>query len=136
MNKAKCKALKSRLGQWPPHEIIVPIEEFFDGNDDAGSIGCNLSDHPGIDAFREQLTGLVSRPDVEAVYARISELNPGDDSWPFTDTVFVVGSISSEILRELVEPLQPDEIGEASQFGVPSIITQQHKAPSQAIWWD
>jgi hypothetical protein len=27
---------------------IVSLEDFFVGNDDPGSIGCNLLEHPGI----------------------------------------------------------------------------------------
>ena len=58
-------------------EPMVPIDRFFDGNDDIGSIGCNLSPHPGMDVFRNCLVGLLDRADVEAVYARIYELDPG-----------------------------------------------------------
>lgn len=43
------------------------MSEFFDGNDDLGSIGCNLSDHPGIEAFRDTFARLLARPDVEAI---------------------------------------------------------------------
>jgi hypothetical protein len=49
-----------------PEPQLVPIEEFFDGNDDLGSIGCNLPEHPGIAVFRDILVGLTLRPDVEA----------------------------------------------------------------------
>jgi hypothetical protein len=34
------------------------------------------------------------RPDVDAVDARISELGPGPDSWPFADIILVVGKTS------------------------------------------
>ena len=30
---------------------VVGIDRFFDGNDDLGSIGCNLDPHPGIARF-------------------------------------------------------------------------------------
>ena len=39
-------------------------------------LGCNLLRHPGIDVFRDVLVGLLDRPDVEAVYAQISEIDP------------------------------------------------------------
>ena len=54
----------------------------FDGNDDAGSIGCNLTEHPGMNVFRDVLTGLLRRSDVQAVYAQIAELDAGEDCWP------------------------------------------------------
>ena len=99
MDTVKCNALKRALADEPPPQI-VPIERFLDGNDDIGSIGCNLMEHPGIDAFRHAFTELQRRPDVQAIYARISELDPGDGSWPFTDTVLVIGSIPVEELQK------------------------------------
>ncbi|MBI3409144.1 MAG: hypothetical protein HY040_12425 [Planctomycetes bacterium] len=135
MDIAKCNALKKELAAQPePH--VVPIARFFDGNDDLGSIGCNLPDHPGIDTFREILTGLLNRPDVEAVYAQISELDPGEDSWPFADTVLVAGMISSNDLAEHLAALQPDEVSAAEKINVPSSVRQKHKTPIMYAWWD
>ena len=62
MDSIKCQALKNRLGS-ELYGQTIPVEEFFDGNDDLGSIGCNLDPHPGVDAFRNFLTGLLGRPD-------------------------------------------------------------------------
>ena len=135
MDDAKCRALKSELGSQPEPQI-VSIARFFDGNDDIGSIGCNLLEHPGIDRFREVLTGVLQRPDVEAVYARIWELDPGDDCWPFTDTIFIVGTIALDELRGILAPLEPDEIDSGEVFGTPPSITAKHHAPVLAAWWD
>ena len=52
-----------------------------------------------MDVFREALTGLLRRPDVQGVYAQIAEVDPGAGSWPFTDTVLVVGAIPVAELR-------------------------------------
>ncbi len=68
MDVARCRALKTELANQAEPQV-VPIARFFDGNDDLGSIGCNLDPHPGIDKFREVLTGLLGRADVQAVYA-------------------------------------------------------------------
>src|SRR5262245_27366125 len=62
MDAAKCRALKRDLAA-QPQPPLVAIERFFDGNDDLGSIGCNLMPHPGVEAFRDVLTGLLCRPD-------------------------------------------------------------------------
>lgn len=115
---------------------IVAAERFFDGNDDPGSIGCNLDENPGVDAFRDIFAGLLRRPDVQAVYAQISELDPGDGCWPFTDTVLVACTISADELREAVSSLQPDEVGDAAQFGVSPAIGKKHGTPVLAVWWD
>ena len=76
MDMRRSQALKKQLAA-QPQPWLVPIAQFFDGNDDLASIGCNLDDHPGVEAFRAVLTGLLGRPDVEAVYAQIAELDPG-----------------------------------------------------------
>jgi hypothetical protein len=136
MDKAKCKALKAELAS--EDELpIVPIERFFDGNDDLGSIGCNLARrHPGVDAFRDILTGLLRRPDVHALYAQIFELDPGEGSWPFTDTVLVVGEIPVVELSRLVSALMPSEVETAENFGISPSIAARHGAPVIVVWWD
>ena len=101
MDHAKCVALKLELSSQPEPQI-VPIEAFFDGNDDIASIGCNLLQHPGIQAFRTTLSGLLTRSDVKAVYAQISELDPGENCWPFANAVLVLGSIRPEELQTIV----------------------------------
>ncbi len=137
MDEAKCRALKEELGAEPDPQL-VPVDRFFDGNDDAGSIGCNLADHPGIEAFRDVFNRLLQRPDVAAIYAQISELDPGEGSWPFTDTVVVVGTIPLDALSKAVRALQPDEIGYGEQFVISPEITRRHGAgaPVRVLWWD
>lgn len=135
MDTVKCSALKEELAS-QPEPRTVPIERFFDGNDDLGSIGCNLLAHPGIDVFREVLTGLLRRPDVQGVYAQIAELDPGAGSWPFTDTVLVVGTIPVAELRGLVRALQADEVGTAEDLAISPSVAERHGAPVLAVWWD
>ena len=135
MDDAKCRTLKAELAAQPEPQV-VPIDRFFDGNDDLGSIGCNLVPHPGIDRFRQVLTGLLARPDVQAVYARISELDPGEECWPFADTVLVFGTVPADELRAAVRELQPNEVGPADGFGVLPALTERHRSPVLVLWWD
>jgi len=135
MDDTKCNALKAELAAQPePH--LVPIDQFLDGNDDAGSIGCNLMEHPGVGLFHEVLTGLLHRPDVQSIYAQIAELDPGNGSWPFTDTLFITGAIPMAELREILKPLQPDEVESGEQFGIPAPIAQKYSGPVSVAWWD
>lgn len=117
-----------------PH--VLTVERFFDGNNDPASIGCNLVQHPGIEVFRRTLMSLPRRGDVDAVYVQIAELDPGEGSWPFTDTIFVVGTIELDDLKAILAPLQPDEVGPGENFRVPEFISQQHRNPVLAAWWD
>lgn len=135
MNITKRNALVEEFsGKDEP--LLVPIARFFDGNDDLGSIGCNLTEHPGVDVFQKIFTALAQRPDVVAIYAQIAELDPGADSWPFADTVYVFGSISEVELKAQLVQLEPDEVGSASGFNVPPAVTAMHPKPVLVAWWD
>lgn len=135
MDGVRCSALKNELAS-QPEPRTVPIGRFFEGNDDPGSIGCNLLAHPGMDVFREALTGLLRRPDVQGVYAQIAEVDPGAGSWPFTDTVLVVGAIPVAELRRLLRALQPDEVGTAADLAISPSVAERHGSPVLAAWWD
>jgi hypothetical protein len=135
MDRAKCAALKAELAH-QPEPLVVDIGRYFDGNDDLGSIGCNLLDHPGVEFFRNVLTGLLSHPHIRAVYAQISELDPGEGCWPFTDTVLVAGTISAEELRAVVGILEPTEIALGKDMGFPSSAPDIHGVPVLSVWWD
>ena len=130
MDDAKCNALKAELAAQPEPQL-VPIERFLDGNDDLGSIGCNLLPHPGIGVFREVLAGLLRRPDVRAVYAQITERDPGAGCWPFTDTVLVTAE-----LRKAVGALRADKVGTAEEMRSSPSVANGLGSPALAVWWD
>ncbi len=135
MDHAKCKTLKAELAAQPEPQI-VSAERFFDGNDDPGSIGCNLLEHPGVGAFRDVILGLLRRSDVQAVYAQIAELDPGEGCWPFTDTILVVGAISPDELRSVVGDLEPDDVAAADDIDIALLSAKKQGSPVLAIWWD
>lgn len=135
MDQEKCIALKREL-ETQAEPQVVPLDRFFDGNDDEGSIGCNLVPHPGIPLFRDTLLGLLQRPDVSAVYALISELDPGDDAWPFTDTVLAAGTIQPEALTEALSVLQPDYVALADPDEIGELGIQPPVVQGVTAWWD
>lgn len=135
MDRTKRGYIVERLrGQPEPH--LVWIERFLDGNDDLGSIGCNLVEHPGMELFREVFGRLLTRGDVSGVWARIFELEPDEDSWPFSDLVFVEGTLSVDALAAEVQALQPDSVSDGQDFGVSRIERQEPGYKVLAIWWD
>jgi len=134
MDMKKCRALKAQFMDEAEPQAI-PIQQFFDGNDDEGSIGCNLSPHPGMGLFSEVLVGLLERKDVEAVYVQISELDPNDESWPFSDLVVIAGSISIKDLRKLLAPLCPGDVSNATDYHIAEEIAAKHSEMLIA-WWD
>lgn len=135
MDQEKSDVLKRELESQPEPQL-VSIDRFFDGNDDEGSIGCNLVPHPGIELFRKQLLGLLKRPDVTAVHALITEVDPGDDAWPFSDTVVVTGGIAPEALRTAIADLQPDEVGPADPDAIGTTLSQSESSSALVAWWD
>lgn len=88
-------------------EPVVGLELFFDGNDDPGSIGCNLPDHPGINRFYTVLRAIRDRADVYGVWVGITEVM-GADEWPFSDHVHVVTTASADEVVAWAAELEPD----------------------------
>lgn len=131
------EVLKRELAEGNPEPLLVPVERFFRDNDDLGSLGCNLSAHPGIDLFRDLLVGLTRRPDVAGVFARIAELDPGEGCWPFADSVYVIGTITPEELGRILAPLQPDEVVVVPPEMVPAeLVPLRAGAGVLSAWWD
>lgn len=115
---------------------LVSLEEFFEGNEDEGSIGCNLMDHPGIDTFYSVLFEIKSKPSVQDVLVEIMEVEVGE-YWPFSERIYILSSANPEEIEEWVKTLEPDEIEEGYMFGNPPIAPElypNHKV--FGVWWD
>jgi hypothetical protein len=88
---------------------VVTLEEFFDGNEDPGSIGCNLPEAVGPQEFFTFLVQLRMRQDISTVLVEVTQHDDPDD-WPFSDTIWIVTSLSQGALARLFpERLRPDE---------------------------
>ena len=115
---------------------VVSLEDFFEGNEDLGSIGCNLIEHPGIDTFYEVLREIRQRPDVQDVLVAISQIDEYLD-WPFSESLYIITSCSKERITEWVKPLQPDEIGEGWSGGRPPEAPEPKEGYKVYwVWWD
>ncbi|HET9399862.1 MAG TPA: hypothetical protein VFO34_02840 [Candidatus Acidoferrales bacterium] len=130
----KLEMLKVRVGQSPGP--TVSLEDFFDGNDDVGSIGCNLLVHPGVDRFYRIFKEIRWHPRVQDVRVEIKDL-VDEHSWPFADTVFVLTSMDRHELYEAAAELNPDEVGEFIPANIP-VDLQPLKDGMKVlgIWWD
>ena len=118
-----------------PGEPLVGVDAFFEGNTDAASIGPNLEEHPGVEAFAQVLRGLRQKPGVNDVQVRITDAMLEDgDAWPFTDTVFVVGAVEPEDVAAWTVELQPTEVYEVEPEDVPGIDAGAGRV--FAVWWD
>ena len=116
---------------------LVSLEEFFDGNEDLGSIGCNIADHPGITRFFEVLSEVRDRADVQDVLVEIYEIMEGEDEWPFSERVYVITAASADDVVQWVAELDPSEVQEGwsdvKPISAPEI---QAGMKPYAVWWD
>ncbi len=114
---------------------VVPLDRFFEGNDDLGSIGCNLLQHPGVDQFRAMFSSLLLREDATDVQVELNEIVEEDDTmWPFSERVYVTGVIDLTLLRELLAMLEPDDI--AVDDDPPSELVMKDPDVAYSVWWD
>ncbi|EEF62114.1 hypothetical protein [Pedosphaera parvula] len=141
MDKAKRKQLieiaKSRgYTDMAPPRVLVTRQEFFDGNDDDGSIGCNLIEHPGIATFDAAFRQVEEMDRVAGVYLAITEIDETYDGiWPFTDTALIVTRLPAAVFEPLFRPLQPDEIASSDEsFANPPEIPAGYQLIR--AWWD
>lgn len=132
---AKIEAQRARSGA--DAEVVVSLEDFFIGNDDLGSIGCNLGDEqPSVQEFFETLKKIRSKSQVQDVLVRIYAYDD-PDSWPYTDTVYVLASAPLNEVEAWVAPLHPDEVHAEWMYGKPDAAPESQKGiRPYSVWWD
>ncbi|MBX3359198.1 MAG: hypothetical protein KF745_12315 [Phycisphaeraceae bacterium] len=125
-----------RLSDEDPRAVpCVESGLFFDGNDDEASIGCNLSEHPGMDAFRATVDQVRARPEVGGILAQVCEVMD-DPDWPFVDTLLVCSTASQEQIAGWFERLSPDDVYEADTSGLVGVPPPPPGYRWWAVWWD
>ncbi|MFN0315742.1 MAG: hypothetical protein ACKVQA_11980 [Burkholderiales bacterium] len=115
---------------------LLTLEEFFDGNNVTGSIGCNLDTSPTPGQFYELLRSFLNKNGVETVLVQITAFD--DPDWPFSDTVWVITSCSEEEVRSwFPDDLAPNEVwtGWVENQSYEPINIPAGMVPI-ACWWD
>jgi hypothetical protein len=143
IEKIRLQGVPSSAGKGPPTYAqeslpVVSLEDFFEGNQDYGSIGCNLMEHPSPQVFFEHLLSIRARPDVQDVLVEISEVEEDNPNrWPFSERVYILTSTSAEQVAEWMALLKPDEIERGYLLGKPSAAPRlQEGMEVYAAWWD
>jgi hypothetical protein len=140
----RCEALNAKIrAQLAPGATIgrgpgpvVDLEDFFRGNDDRGSIGCNLSEHPGPQWFYLILRNIRARDDVQDVLVEIREFNV-EGQWPFSDQVYILTTATPEQVADWLEHLNPDAIEEGYLSGEPPGAPELRPGfRVVGAWWD
>lgn len=116
---------------------LLMLSEFFEGNDDFGSIGCNLSPPPGPAKFNEVLKQIASRSEVADVRVQITMFDD-PTMWPFSDTVWIITSAAPQTVAEWFdEAMRPDNCsaGWTEHVSFEPLDVPEGMRPV-ACWWD
>lgn len=133
---------------------LVSLEDFFDGNDDLGSIGCNLDDpntaqarkpetsvsfwpHPGVEGFYKILRTIRERPDVQDVLVEISDTDVDEGNWPFSERVYILTAASLEDVGAWAAGIFPTEVSEGYDVGKSALAPDPLPGyQAYTLWWD
>lgn len=116
---------------------LVSLEDFFTGNHDPGSIGCNLIVHPGITTFLRVLKSVRERPEVQDVLIEITDLEDTEGIWPFSDSVYILTRAPARKVARWLRRLHPDEVGGVPPDWLPARLPDL--LPDHEVllaWWD
>jgi hypothetical protein len=96
---------------------LVTLEEFFEGNNDLGSIGYNLPDPPTPAEFYILLLEIRKRVGVTDVLIEVKDLEY-PDGWPSTDMVWIITTSPPDEVRSwFPERFAPDEVYSGFEAG-------------------
>lgn len=117
---------------------LVTLEEFFEGNDDYGSIGYNFyPDQPAPSEFYSLFKSILVKPEVADIRVEVKDLED-PEGWPSTDTVWIITKASvNDVEKWLGQRFRADDfiIGFPEQYKCEHYdIPEQMKAIG--VWWD
>ncbi|MDQ2730251.1 MAG: hypothetical protein M3Y56_01215 [Armatimonadota bacterium] len=147
-NAAVQKILKQGMPDGRGPLPVLSLEDFFIGNHDEGSIGCNLRKHPGIDHFYKALLGIRNREDVQDVLIEVIDLNELDSEeyqdeedegaeWPFSERVYLLTTATVQQVEGWVQELGPDDVAEGWSSGKPPAAPVPNDGFGViSVWWD
>lgn len=132
--------------------VAVPVAEFFDGNDDIGSLGVNKTsggddlagDAARFETMRSTLVGLAGRPDVfdaRCVIVDCPSEDDDEDEWMAADKVWFWTTMSLDAFNALTAGLDPDERYELALDKIPALDPPaRDDLPAGCrvcgMWWD
>jgi hypothetical protein len=117
--------------------LAVSLDEFFTGNDDYASIGCNLMRHPGPERFYEVLRELRNQEGVQDIFVQLHQYE-GEQFWPFSEIVHVITTLGPETVKEWTEELQPDDVNYGPFNGRMPVGLPEARPGHRIVtlWWD
>jgi len=121
-------------------EIVIPLKDYFDGNDEDCCIILADAGQSSSANFEQFLRQIKNRHDVSDIFIRFYSYDDALDdanTWINSDTVFVVTSAPPEEVKKWFESMEPSSVDEETnltQFANLPSIQSGHKLI--AVWWD
>jgi hypothetical protein len=113
---------------------LLTLNEFFEGNDVAGSIACNIAPDVTPAEVHLLLRRIASRRDVADVRVEIAMF---DAEWPFSDTVWLITDADTEQVVKWFGELTPAECWTGWTEGVAfEACPVPDGMRPVACWWD
>ena len=119
---------------YPDKDVALTLEEFFENNNYVESIGVNLNPQPSPKEFYATFLKLLESNNVDKIYVRITDI-ADCDAWVYSDTIYVIGTLSKKDLKFSIENLHPDEITEGWE-DIPDNIIEENNKSIFTLWWD
>lgn len=122
---------------YPENEFALQYDEFFADIEDPEVIGVNIPyNKPSTQEFYQVFQLIAEYPEVEDIYVRIADADYPQD-WFYSDTVYIIGNMSEDLVRKLTENLYPDEITIGWMYGFPANLEKKlEKKRVISLWWD
>ena len=115
----------------------VTLAEFFEGNNDPGSIGYNLNEQVSLAEFYSMFKTIRHRPDVSDVRVQVKD-HEDLTGWPSTDTVWIItGAAFGDVASWIPDRFRPSEYldGFLTQWPI-----EAYEIPAGmravGVWWD
>ncbi len=106
---------------------LVTLEEFFEGNNDPGSIGYNLPDPPQPQEFYKLLLELRGRPGVVDIRIEVKDLED-PEGWPSSNTIWFITNVPRQEVRSWFPArLAPSEL--INGFGAEPSPVEKYSIP-------
>jgi len=114
---------------------LLTVDEFFEGNTETGSIGCNLDGTPSPEHFHALFKAISKRTDVKDIRIQITAFDVPE--WPFSDTVYIMTSATpEEVASWFPSELRPDETWLGFMDQAYELYTLPDGTQPIACWWD
>ena len=136
-DKRKILLEKIKKAGFSEKEVFVSVEDFFDGNEDTGSIGANIyPEPPSLREFYYTFKKFKHSPKTDKLLIRIADID--EIEWFYTDMIYISGNYTLAEIKKMFKQLKPDEIYEGMMYdNKPSNIPQIKPGnKAYSVWWD